>query len=219
MKFRGEHKKWKDELAFYRSDPGKSSNGIISEVVAHLLKPPNSTPTRLNLAIDTITERDKQTHNMSSAGEEWIALTQATSIVSECDVEAVFHQLSPVSPESLLGEWRGADLNTGHPGVEKNKELKWAGKSFVSIDDVKPMMVYGDDGMRVWLEAIGSARLREVKYHNIVSTAMIYNNQPIIDHFRKVNDTMVAGVMDTPLFKDGGLYYFYLTKLPQDSLL
>jgi hypothetical protein len=42
---------------------------------------------------------------------------------------------------------------------------------------------------------------------------MIYNSKPIIDHFRKVNDEVVAGVMDTNLMKHSGLYYFYLTKM------
>jgi hypothetical protein len=56
-------------------------------------------------------------------------------------------------------------------------------------------------------------QLREVKYKGVVSAAMIYDNQPIIDHFRKVNDEVVAGVMDTKLMKGCGLYYFYLTKM------
>jgi hypothetical protein len=52
-----------------------------------------------------------------------------------------------------------------------------------------------------------------VRYNGVVSGAMIYNNKPIIDHFRKVNESMVAGVMDTDLMKGCGLYYFYLTRL------
>jgi hypothetical protein len=59
----------------------------------------------------------------------------------------------------LLGEWHGRDFNTGHPGVQKNKELRWAGKSFVSLDDVRPMMVFDASGNRVWKEEIGAARV------------------------------------------------------------
>ncbi|KAL4937793.1 hypothetical protein BDV06DRAFT_202215 [Aspergillus oleicola] len=150
---------------------------------------------------------------MSSPGDQWLALTRREGNVDESEVETVFQQLPAVSPELLLGEWHGRDLNTGHPGVQKNKELRWAGKSFVSLDDVKPMMVLDDSGNRVWKEEIGGARVREVKYNGVVSAAMIYNTKPIIDHFRKVNETMVAGVMDTSLLKDCGLYYFYLTKM------
>jgi hypothetical protein len=43
---------------------------------------------------------------------------------------------------------------------------------------------------------------------------MIYNDRPIIDHFRRLNDTTIAGVMDTDLFPpEMGLFYFTLTKL------
>jgi hypothetical protein len=59
--------------------------------------------------------------------------------------------------KSLFGEWLGADLNSGHPGIKKNRDHKWAGKSFVSVDDVKPMMVYDDNGNRVWDGAVSGA--------------------------------------------------------------
>jgi hypothetical protein len=88
-----------------------------------------------------------------------VALTQHTGRINEDLITSVFEQLPAVTPESLLGEWRGNDFDTGHPGVQKNKELRWAGKSFVSVDDVKPMMVYDDAGRRVWNEQIGGARV------------------------------------------------------------
>jgi hypothetical protein len=52
-----------------------------------------------------------------------------------------------------------------------------------------------------------------MKYKGITSAALIYDNKPISDHFRKVNDTMVAGVMDAPTMNHGGLYYFYLIRI------
>ncbi|KAJ5638204.1 hypothetical protein N7490_008083 [Penicillium lividum] len=138
-----------------------------------------------------------------SASDQWIAFTQKKGKITEDEAATIFNDLPPVHPDS----------DTGHPGVEAKKETRWAGKSFVSVDDVKPMMVFDESGNRVWREDIGGARVREIKYNGIVSSAMIYNKQPIIDHFRKVNDTMVAGVMDTPLMPGAGNYYFYLTRM------
>ncbi|KAL3457427.1 hypothetical protein BJX64DRAFT_293203, partial [Aspergillus heterothallicus] len=43
---------------------------------------------------------------------------------------------------------------------------------------------------------MGKARLREVKYNGVVSAAMIYNEKPIIDYFRGVDERTVVGVMD-----------------------
>ncbi len=59
---------------------------------------------------------------------------------------------------------------------------------------------------------ISLIQLREVKFRNVVSAAMIYDKHPIIDHFRKVNEELVAGAMDTSSFGDAGTYYFYLRK-------
>jgi hypothetical protein len=40
------------------------------------------------------------------------------------------------------------------------------------------------------------ARLREVMHRGVVSAAMIYDDQPIIDHFRRIEDDTVLGEMD-----------------------
>jgi hypothetical protein len=41
-----------------------------------------------------------------------------------------------------------------------------------------------------------SARLREVRYRGVVTAAMAYDDLPIIDVFRKVDDGTVLGLMD-----------------------
>jgi hypothetical protein len=93
------------------------------------------------------------------ASELWLELTRKSGRISEEEAFSAFDQLPSVCPESVIGEWRGYDLDTGHPGIQKNKDLKWAGKSFVTVDDVKPMMVFNDAGERVWKEDIGGARV------------------------------------------------------------
>jgi hypothetical protein len=52
-----------------------------------------------------------------------------------------------------------------------------------------------------------------VKFRGVVSTAMIYDSQAIIDHFRLLDANTVAGAMDTRLMPEGGTYYFYLKRL------
>jgi hypothetical protein len=51
-------------------------------------------------------------------------------------------------------------------------------------------------------------------FRGVVSTAMIYDNKPIFDHFRYVNENTVAGVMDAPkvMGTQNGFYYFFLTR-------
>ncbi|KAK8059094.1 hypothetical protein PG996_009024 [Apiospora saccharicola] len=42
------------------------------------------------------------------------------------------------------------------------------------------------------------ARLRPVEYRGVVTASMVYNQLPIIDHFRRFESTTLLGVMDNP---------------------
>lgn len=51
-----------------------------------------------------------------------------------------------------------------------------------------------------------------------ITVAMVYDNHPIIDYFRRVSDDMVAGVMDSKRDKSETPFYFYLKRLGNDGL-
>ncbi|KAI9831424.1 MAG: hypothetical protein M1819_005023 [Sarea resinae] len=151
---------------------------------------------------------------MSTPEEQYLALTKKSGHVDVKDIDTLFAQLKPVTGEQLIGEWTGGDFTTGHPGHDQLAAMKWAGKSFRTFDDVDPIVVYDDAGKRTFSEQWGHAVVREVKFNGQVSAAMIYDKQPIIDHFRYVNDNFIAGIMDTKMFPtDHGAYHFYLTRI------
>lgn len=54
------------------------------------------------------------------------------------------------------------------------------------------------------------ARLRAVAHRGQVSTAMIYDDLPIIDHFRKIDDRRLLGLMD--LRHTEQAYFFLLSR-------
>lgn len=54
-------------------------------------------------------------------------------------------------------------------------------------------------------------KLREMKFGNHTTIAMIYDSFPVIDYFHYVTDDIVAGIMDTKLFP--GTFYFYLKRI------
>lgn len=41
-----------------------------------------------------------------------------------------------------------------------------------------------------------TARLRDIEYRGVVSVAMVYDHLPIIDHFRRVDEHTLLGIMD-----------------------
>ncbi|KAF7596026.1 hypothetical protein BBP40_003806 [Aspergillus hancockii] len=145
---------------------------------------------------------------------QFFQLTERVGHIDEAEVAAVYDQLKPITPETLLGKWEGVSFDTGHPTHKLLLNFKWAGKDFRSVDDVDPIMGYTEDGQRVWNQEYGHAsQLREVKYRGVVSTAMIYDNFPIIDSFRYVAGNVVMGAMDNKDLKGAGAYYFYLKKI------
>lgn len=131
-----------------------------------------------------------------------------TTQVSPAHLEAFFDQLPAVEEAFMLGEWRGGCFNSGHPGEAMLGKMQWRGKRFASRTDVSPMLCENEQGDVVTSPILGSAQLREVVYRGVCTATMIYDTQPILDHFRKIDDNTVLGAMDRK--GDAVPLYFYL---------
>ncbi|KAJ5398460.1 hypothetical protein N7465_008949 [Penicillium sp. CMV-2018d] len=147
----------------------------------------------------------------STPKDQFAALVAKGGKLNEADIEAVYNKLPALPIDFLRDEWKGGSFDTGHPGHTQLLSMNWLGKTFHSTESVDPIVV-SKDGKRVCDENWGHAVLREIRFRELVSTAMIYDKHPIIDHFRYVNDNLIAGAMDTSSFGDAGTYYFYLYK-------
>ncbi|GLA89723.1 hypothetical protein AtubIFM56815_004211 [Aspergillus tubingensis] len=123
---------------------------------------------------------------------------RANQPISLTEAKAYFDERPPVQPSFLLGQWKGLPVLTGNKLVEILQNVKWAGKNFHGVDQVEPM-------------------IREVKYNDVVSAAMVYNERPVIDYFRYVDENTVIGVMDSPEHDDpsqeGDHLYFVLERI------
>lgn len=114
----------------------------------------------------------------------------------------------------MLGDWEGGVFRTGHAGEQQLEAIKWVGKSFHSENDVDPIISRAADGGREANPVLGKATLRLVRYRGVSTATMVYDQHPVFDHFRKINDSLVLGVMDRkgeafPLF-------FYLRRLARE---
>ena len=138
---------------------------------------------------------------------------------------ARFDSLPGIEPEELMGTWRGSELPTGHPLDGLLERLGWQGKRFESKERVYPLIFHpgialdpsrlplsvalrwprlarsipvraGFAIVRTALRARGpSASLAHIEFRGCLSTAMIYDRQPIIDHFRRIDDRRLLGLM------------------------
>ncbi|KAG2222031.1 hypothetical protein INT45_003676, partial [Circinella minor] len=127
--------------------------------------------------------------------------------------QELYNQLKPIDePKFLFGKWDGGCLNDGHAEIPGLKEIRWVGINFLSERDVEPVVVLNDSGEHVWYEKTGRAQLRQVMFRGVLSTAMLYDDVPTIDHLRYVNDDLVMGASDIKGSEENGIFYFFLQR-------
>ncbi|KAJ5098628.1 hypothetical protein N7532_005629 [Penicillium argentinense] len=146
-----------------------------------------------------------------SPAKRFLALTRHPGFLDSELIDNIFRDLKPIHPDRLIGEWDGFVLSTSHPFQKELEELNWLGNTFDSTEDVAPLIV-AKNGNRVRFDDWGSALLREMKYQGVVSAALVYDERPVIVHYRAVRSNLVAGVMESKSFGSAGKFFFYLTR-------
>ena len=61
---------------------------------------------------------------------------------------AYFDTLDPVEIDTMIGDWRGAEVSTGHPMDGMLEATRWFGKSFQNAEAVHPLVHTGLTGKR-----------------------------------------------------------------------
>ena len=98
----------------------------------------------------------------------------------------------------MLGEWKGGEFVTGHRMNGQLEKSRWFGKTFNSPDDVQPLVCLDDDGNRFSNVKMGKgeASLWLEEFRGEVTATMVYDGQPVHDHFKQVDDHTVMGIMN-----------------------
>ena len=121
-----------------------------------------------------------------------------------------FDGLEPIPIEFMIGDWDGGVLVSGHEGEQQMSLVHWVGKTFRSRDDVDPIITLEPGKERQPSPMMGKATLRMVEFRGRSTATMIYDKHPIFDHFRKIDEDLVMGVMDRK--GDAALLFFYLRR-------
>ncbi|MFF2493618.1 alcohol dehydrogenase catalytic domain-containing protein [Agromyces sp. NPDC058064] len=144
-------------------------------------------------------------------GELLAALAEGR--VAPDDLPRIWRSLPAVDPAELRGLWRGTGLSTLHPAHRLLSKSRWYGKLFRSADDVAPIVRETDDGSLVIDAALarGGASLSRAEHDGVLTAAMSYDGQPIVDLFVRIGPGAVLGVMTgRRALDDGRAYYFVL---------
>ncbi|GGC92602.1 DUF4334 domain-containing protein [Halopseudomonas salina] len=132
---------------------------------------------------------------LAMAGEvedRWLKMIESGKAYPAETLLPLFEQLEPIDTDFMLGTWKGGKFDGG----TEPDPINWYGKRFNSITDVEPLLVTDSEGKVQTFEKLGGAQMREIKYKGVSSAALIYDTQPIMDYFRKVNDNVVIGLGD-----------------------
>ncbi len=138
----------------------------------------------------------------------------------------VFDKLEVASIDFMLDRWKGYEIETNHQMDGLLVPSGWYGKLFLNSEEVHPLLFYTNSKTELYAvnprlipmqmkfpksESVGTlmklakpflqtrkstARLRMIKYRNRVTATMCYDEKAILDHFAKIDDNRVMGVMD-----------------------
>ncbi|HTJ70963.1 MAG TPA: zinc-binding dehydrogenase [Actinospica sp.] len=136
----------------------------------------------------------------------------------ECDnetLERYFEKLEPVDADYLIGAWKGGVFETSSEDYKLLEQMSWYGKRFLSREHVEPLLCRRPDGSVYSFEDMGLAAIHDVVFRGRSSAAMVYDQLPIIDQFRRVSDDVMLGYMN----KKGATsdLYFSLTRVPDPT--
>lgn len=146
-----------------------------------------------------------------------IAELRAAETVDPAELDALWAVSAPVRAEEILGRWQGDDFATGHPAHALLVASRWYGKYFDALDDVKPLVCRAEDGNLFANPAFGGgASLWNAEFRGEMTATMVYDTAPILDHFKRVDENTLLGVMNgkSPVLHNGHHYYFLLERQP-----
>jgi hypothetical protein len=134
----------------------------------------------------------------TTARKTFVELTERTGQIADADLDAFWETLPPATIEFMIGEWKGGEFATGHRANGFMNKLNWFGKTFHSADDAKPLVCLDADGNKYSnTEAMkGEASLWMEEFRGEVTATMIYDGTPVHDHFKKVDENAVIGIMN-----------------------
>jgi hypothetical protein len=138
----------------------------------------------------------------------------------------IFDRLEIVHIDFMIGRWKGFEIETNHQMDGLLEATGWYGKLFLNSEEVHPLLFYTKNltelysvnpriipmhmklpksnlvGILMRLAKPGlktkkaKARLRMIEYRNRVTATMCYDEKAILDHFAKIDEIRVMGVMD-----------------------
>jgi GXWXG protein/Domain of unknown function (DUF4334) len=137
--------------------------------------------------------------------------------VNPADLDEIWSALRPVRCEDVLGRWKGDEFHTGHKMNGLLQSARWYGKVFNSVNDVEPIVCYDDDGNLFSNNelSLGGASLWDVQFRGEVTATMVYDGQPVLDHFKAVDPDTLMDIMNGKRQRSNAGYLYFILERDQ----
>ena len=148
---------------------------------------------------------------MSLARKHFTEFKERSDNIADAELDGFWATLEPATIDGMIGEWKGGDFLTGHRAVGTLSKINWFGKTFKSPEDVQPLVCLDADGNKFSNKEMGKgeASLWLEEFRGEVTATMVYDGQPVHDHFKKIDDDAVMGIMNGKGVLDNGKYYYF----------
>jgi hypothetical protein len=153
---------------------------------------------------------------MTLTRKKFTEFKECADRISDAELDDFWASLEPATIDGLIGEWKGGEFATGHKMNGQLEKARWFGKTFKSAEDVQPLVCLDADGNKFSNKAMGKgeASLWLENFRGEITATMVYDGQPVHDHFKKIDDDAVMGIMNGKgVLDDGRYYYFYLERV------
>ena len=153
---------------------------------------------------------------MSLARKQFTEFKECSGHIPDAELDDFWATLQPATIDGMIGEWKGGEFVAGHKMNGRLEKARWFGKTFKSASDVQPLVCVDADGNNFSNKAMGKgeASLWLEDFRGEVTATMVYDGQPVHDHFKKIDDDAVMGIMNGKGVLDAGrYYYFYLERV------
>src|ERR1700720_2059484 len=151
---------------------------------------------------------------MRLARKKFTEFKERTAVIADAELDDFWATLQPATIDEMMGEWKGGEFVTGHKMNGQLQKAGGFGKTFKSATDVQPLVCVDTDGNKFSNKAMGKgeASLWLEDFRGEVTATMVYDGQPVHDHFKRIDDDAVMGIMNGKGvldFQDGVSRYFY----------
>jgi hypothetical protein len=153
---------------------------------------------------------------MSLARRKFNEYKERGDQIGDAELDDFWATLRPATVDDMIGAWKGGEFRTGHKMNGQLEQAGWFGKTFKSATDVQPLVCMDADGNKFSNKAMGKgeASLWLEDFRGEVTATMVYDGQPVHDHFKRIDDDAVMGIMNGKGVLDNGrYYYFYLERV------